>query len=68
MALIKNQLQISDDELREKIVEYMIANSLRLHSFGKKCGLAGGQSIKSFLTGGNIDFMTKIKVIEGMKK
>lgn len=68
MSLVKHDMQISDDELREKIVEFMITDDLTPHTLAKRCGMKSGRTISDFISGGKILFMSRIKIIAGLKK
>jgi len=69
MSIVKNMLQISNDDLREKIVEYMIVNDMSPETFAKHCGLGAGKTIKRFIEGdGEMIFMTRVKIINGLGK
>lgn len=68
MSTLKNSLKISDDQLREEIVEYMIVHDMSLESFSKLCGLSGGATIKRLLSGAEPLFMTRMKIVKCLNK
>jgi len=69
VGIVKSLLQISDDELREKIIEYMIAYDMNPETFSKHCGLSNGKVIKTFINNDRKPlFMTRVKIINGLTK
>ena len=68
MSFVKHDMQISDNALRDRIIEYMIAHNLTPHTFANHCGIKSGKTITCFIAGDNMRFMSRVKIIAGLKK
>lgn len=68
MSLVKDIVNMSDDDLREKVVKYMVAHEMGPYAFAAHCGLSSGRSISDFIDKGKILFKSKVKIIRGLKK